>query len=718
MDFNRKKFTTEVGGETLTMEVSKIASQTNGSVIATYGGTTVLATAVMSKKDKDVDYMPLAVDYEEKFYAAGKIIGSRFIRREGRPSESAILSGRLIDRTIRPLFDSRIRKEMQVVATVLSYDEENDPDFVALMAASTALAISDIPFNGPVAGLRMAKFKNSTEILINPKNSVIRPALQPGELKPKEVDIEFDAFISGLKGRVNMVELGGNNAKKENVIEAYKKAIQEFEKLIDFQEKIVKEVGKTKIAVEFKAVDEKLVKSTEEFLSSRLDKALFGLPGQGAEKLAIYALQDELKAHLTGLEFDAKSIAQANHLYDEAVNTLLHKEILAKDRRPDGRKLNQVRELHSEVGVLERTHGSAIFARGNTQALALTTLASPGSEQIVETMELNSKKRFMLHYNFPPYSVGEARSFRGPGRRDIGHGALAEKAIMPLIPKSEEFPYTVRVVSEILSSNGSSSMATVSATSLSLMDAGVPIKSPAAGIAMGLMLDEEEAQKGKLIYKVLTDIQGPEDHHGDMDFKVAGTKDGINAIQMDVKVLGVNVDILNDTMNDAEKARLHILESTNKVLGSPRPELSKYAPRVLIFNIDPTRIGELIGPGGKVINGIIQKTGATAIDIEEDGKVFITAQKVEVAEAALAEVKAIFKEFAVGEIVEGPVVRTLEFGAIVDLGSGKDGMVHVSELKDGFVKKVEDVVKVGDKVRVKVIKVENGKIGLSLKQAK
>lgn len=704
IDLNRKKFTTKVGGEDLIIEVSNIASQANGSVIATYGGTTVLATAVMSKKDKDVDYMPLAVDYEEKFYAAGKIIGSRFVRREGRPSESAILSGRLIDRTIRPLFDSRIRKEMQVVATVLSYDEEHDPDFVALMAVSSALAISDLPWNGPVAGLRIAKMRNSDEIVINPKNSVI---------KAPEADVEFDAFISGLKGRINMVELGGSEAKKENVLKAYKKAIEEFENLIDFQNKIVKEVGKTKVTIEFKTPSEELKKAVEEFIADKLESAVFN-----PEKGAIYALHDALRLHLAELEFDSKSIMHAGSLYDEAVDRLLHKEVLEKGRRPDGRRIDQVRDLHSEVGVLPRTHGSAIFVRGNTQALAVTTLASPGSEQIIETMEQNTKKRFMLHYNFPPYSVGEARSFRGPGRRDIGHGALAEKAILPLLPKSDVFPYTVRVVSEILSSNGSSSMATVSATSLSLMDAGVPLKSPAAGIAMGVIIDESTFKSDKMVYKVLTDIQGAEDHHGDMDFKVAGTKDGINAIQMDVKVSGVNLDILSDAMDAAEKARLHILESTNKVLGAPRTELSKYAPRVLIFNIEPSRIGELIGPGGKVINGIIQKTGATAIDIEEDGKVFITASKVEVAEAALAEIKAIFKEFKVGEIVEGPVVRILEFGAIVDLGAGKDGMVHVSELKDGFVKNVNDVVKVGDVLKVKIIKIDGGKIGLSLKQAK
>lgn len=706
MDLNRKKFTAKIGNEELIVEISSLASQANGSVIATYGGTTVLATAVMSKKDKDVDYMPLAVDYEEKFYAAGKIIGSRFVRREARPSESAILSGRLVDRTIRPLFDSRIRREIQVVTTVLSYDGENDPDFVALIAASTALSISDIPFNGPVAGLRLVKLRDSDEILVNPANSLVRPAKD-------QPDIEFDAFVSGLKGRVNMVELAGLEAKKENVLRSYEKALSEFENLIDFQNSIIKEAGKAKIVFEFKEPADELKKAVEDFINDKLDAAIFN-----PEKGAIYALHDALRLHLAEQGFDSKSITQAGVIYDSAVDKLLHKEVLSKGRRPDGRSVDQVRELHAEVGILLRTHGSGLFIRGNTQALALTTLAAPGQEQIVETMEQDAKKRFMLHYNFPPYSVGEARSFRGPGRRDIGHGALAEKAIAPLMPKPDVFPYTVRVVSEILSSNGSSSMATVSAASLSLMDAGVPIKSPAAGIAMGVIIDESTFEKDKMVYRVLTDIQGAEDHHGDMDFKVAGTKDGINAIQMDVKVHGVSIDVLRDALNDAEKARLHILENTNKILAAPRPELSRYAPRILIYQIEPSRIGELIGPGGKVINGIIEKTHVKAIDIEEDGKVFITADKVEIAEMALAEIKAIFREFKVGEFVEGTVVRILEFGAIVDLGSGKDGMIHVSELKDGFVKKVDDVVKVGDFVRAKVIKNEAGKIGLSLKQAK
>ncbi len=702
MNLNRKQFSIKVGSEELKLEVSNLASQANAAVLATYGGTTVLATVVMGKHDTVLDYMPLTVDYEEKFYAAGKILGSRFVRRETRPPETAILSGRLIDRTIRPLFDNRIRRAIQVVATVLSFDEENDPDFVALMAASAALSISSVPWAGPVAGLRVVKLRDSKNILINPKNS---------EVVANPDNVEFDTFVAGPKGRINMIELSGVEAGKENVVGAYEEALKELEKLINFQEKIVSEVGKKKDVLPIKEPKPELVSTVKDFLSSRLDAAMFsGVKG------AVYTLADELNQHLKEKEFSADDIKAAKFIYEEAINEMLHKEILERDRRPDGRKLDEVRELYAEVGTLTRTHGSALFVRGQTQSLAVTTLASPGSEQLVETMEASSKKRFMLHYNFPQYSVGEVGSFRGPGRRDIGHGALAEKAILAVMPKTDQFPYTVRVVSEILSSNGSSSMATVCATSLSLMDAGVPIKTPVAGIAMGVIVDEASFMTAKPVYKILTDIQGQEDHHGDMDCKVAGTKNGINAIQMDVKFGGVTIAMLKETFDQAERARFHILETTNKVIGAPRAELSRYAPRVLILDIDPSRIGEIIGPGGKIINGIIKKTGCLSIDIEETGKVFVTGKDPVTAEAAMAEVKAILKEYAVGEIVEGPVVKILEFGAIVEFDGGRDGMIHVSELKDGFVKKVEDVVKVGDVVRAKIIKLENGRVGLSLKQ--
>ena len=701
MNLERKIFKTNVGGEELSIEVSKIAGQANAAVFGTYGGTTVLVTVVMEREDRDVDYLPLTVDYEEKFYAAGKILGSRFARREGKAPESSILSGRLIDRAIRPLFDKRIRRNIQVVATVLSYDEENDPDFVSLVSASTALGISNVPWNGPIAGLRVFRTKDNPQTVINPKNSFI---------KTNAASIEFDSFVAGPKGRINMIELGGYEAKKENVISAYREAVAEFEKIIIFQEGIIESIGKTKEVMEFKGPGEKLIGAVNAYVSGRVEKAVFGV-----EKAAIYRLGDELVEHLKTEGFEEDDLVAARAVYEEELDKLVHREILKNNRRPDGRKLDEVRELHSEVGILPRTHGSALFIRGTTQALAVTTLAAPGSEQTIETIEFSGKKRFMLHYNFPPYSVGEPGRMGAPGRRDIGHGALAEKAILPLIPKTGEFPYTVRVVSEILSSNGSSSMATVCATSLSLMDAGVPIKSPAAGIAMGLIVEEETLMSKNPTYKILTDIQGPEDHYGDMDFKVAGTKDGVNAIQMDVKLYGVTVEMLEMGLKDAEKARLKILDFTNGVLSAPRADISKYAPRIFTIKIDPERIGEVIGSGGKVINGIIAKTGAISIDIEEDGKVYVAGPNTEIAQKAVDEINAVLKEYAVGEIIEGKVVKILEFGAIVEFG-GRDGMIHVSELKDGFVKKVDEVVKVGDFVRAKIIKAENGKIGLSLKQ--
>ena len=695
MNLERKKFSLEIGGRTLTIENSAIGEQANAALIATYGQTSVLVTVVMGKDDKETDYFPLTVNYEERFYAAGKIIGSRFVKREGRPSDEAILSGRLIDRVIRPLFDGNLRRDIQVVVTVLSYDEENDPDFVSLIGASTALAVSDIPWGGPVAGVRLAK-KNG-ELILNPKL---------GELEDEGVS--FESFVAGGGGKINMIELGGGEAKEGEVIEAFKFSADPIEKLISFQEEIIKEIGKSKAVVSLSEPNSKMAATVKEFLSDKLEAAVYAEKAVREEKLA--ALKSALKVHLSTSGFDEADIKSTGRLLDEEINILVHEKILTEEKRPDGRGLSEVRDLYVEAAPFPRTHGSALFIRGNTQALAMVTLAPPGAEQMVETMERSGKRRFMLHYNFPPFSTGETGPFRGPGRREIGHGALAEKALSRLIPSKDEFPYTIRVVSEILSSNGSSSMATVCASALALMDAGVPIKKPAAGIAMGLMTGED----GR--YKVLTDIQGPEDHHGDMDLKVAGTRDGVTAIQMDVKIAGVSVEILEKTLLQAAEARKFILDQMEKVLDRPRPELNKLVPKIILINIKPIHIGEVIGPGGKVINGIIERTGAVSIDIEEDGRVFVAAKTKEAAEKAVAEIMAIAKDYEIGDIVEGKVIKILDFGAIVDLG-GRDGMIHVSELKNGYVSKVEDVVRLGDSVRVKVIKIENGKIGLSLKQA-
>jgi polyribonucleotide nucleotidyltransferase len=687
MDLNRKQFKTEFNGKPLTLEVSKLAGQANASMLGTYGNTTVLVTAVMSKKDKEGDYFPLMVNYEEKYYAVGKILGSRFMKREGRPSDEAVLTGRLIDRTIRPLFDQRIRREVQVVVTVLSYDNENDPDFIGLLTASATLAASSIPWNGPVAGIRIT-----------------------------DNEKKLNVFVAGTADKINMVEFEGNEVPESEVVEVFAQAQKQIKKLVSWQETIISEIGKPKTKITFAEPNAELLKLTKQFLKGKLEKAVYN-PSKAEMYENLDALKEELAIMLAEKQFTKEDIAATDAIIEEEVNRLVHEKILKEEKRPDGRKLNQLRELHAEVGILKQLHGSALFIRGNTQSLAVTTLGAPGDQQLLETMEFSGKKRFMLHYNFPPFSTGEVGRMGAPGRREIGHGALAEKALRPLIPSQEEFPYTIRVVSEILSSNGSSSMASVCAGCLSLMDAGVPIRRPAAGIAMGLILDQQPTTNDQqLNYKILTDIQGPEDHHGDMDFKAAGTENGLTAIQMDVKVSGVTVEILEKTLAQAKEARLQILKIMTAVLPEPRKELSPFAPRIITWKIDPEKIGELIGPGGKNINAIINETGVTAIDIEEDGTVFITSVDAAAAEKALARVQASTKEFQIGDIVEGTVIKILEFGAIIDLGGGKDGMIHVSELKEGFVKKVEDVVKVGDFVRAKIIKIDNGKIGLSIKQ--
>ena len=700
----KKQYKTEVGGREFVIEVSSLVERANAAVLAKYGETIVLVTAVMDNYDTDMHYMPLKVDYEEKFYAAGKILGSRYMRREGRPSEDAVLTGRLIDRTIRPLFDNRIRRNIQVVATVLSYDGENDPGFVGLVGASTALSMSNIPWAGPVGAVRVGKVGGKL---------VVNPMKTDGKV--------FETLVAGAKGNINMIEFGGGEATEEEVIEAFELARVEIDKLINFQEKIVKEIGKEKTEILLPKASAELQALTDKFLSAKLPAILYGGDNLPEHYAKLNDLKEQLYAHLkevladpsTGSgQGDREDLGIVDFLFEEAIDKLVHRRVLEEDKRPDGRALDEVRKLDGEVGLFERTHGSAFFGRGNTHALAITTLGSPDGAQLVETMETSGKRRFMLHYNFPPFSVGETGFFRGPGRRDIGHGALAEKAIMPLIPPKEEFPYAIRVVSEIMSSNGSSSMATVCASMLSLMDAGVPIKKPVAGIAMGVILND----RGD--YKVLTDIQGPEDHHGDMDLKVAGTRDGVTAIQMDVKVHGVSVEVLKEALSDAKKARLHILDFTDKILKEPRKELSKYAPLIVQLTISPDKIGTVIGPGGKMINGLIEKYGLVGIDIEDDGSVAVSGTDKANVDAAVAEIQGMTKEYKIGDIIEGKVIKILDFGAIVDLGGGQDGMIHVSELKDGFVKTVTEVVKDGDFVRAKVIKIDNGHIGLSLKQMK
>ena len=668
MDLERKIYKTELEGEEFTLEISKLAEKAGGAVLARHGATVVLATVVMSEKEGAGDFFPLTVDYEEKFYAVGKILGSRFMRREGRPSDEATLSARLIDRTIRPLFDHRLRREVQVTATIFAYDGEHDPDVPALIAISTALGISNISWNGPVAGVS--------------KNG---------------------AFFAGPKGLVNMIEFEGQEMKEDELFKIFTDSAKEINRLVEFQEKIIKEIGKPKTEIQFPEINSEIRKKVGDFVNGKLEKAV--------KEKTLGELKRELINYLEESGEDADSLKMAGVALEDEIDHFIKKEVLEGDRRSDDRKLDEVRPLYGEVGIFERTHGSGLFIRGETQVLAITTLAPLSAGQLIDTMELSGTKRFMLHYNFPSFSVGEAGRSRGPGRREIGHGALAAKAVKAVLPSEEEFPYAIRVVAETLSSNGSTSMASTCATSLSLMDAGVPLKKHVAGISVGIVLDEEKGN-----FKLLTDIQGPEDHHGGMDFKVAGTDEGVVAVQMDVKIKGINEEIFKEALLRAKEAREKILKLMTETISSPRPKLSKFAPTILTVNIRPESIGEVIGPGGRTINGIIDAVGNdTTIDIEEDGRVFIASSDKGSAEKALERVKAIVKEYKPGEIVEGPVVRILEFGAIVDLGGGRDGMIHVSELKDGFVKKVEDVVKVGDVVKAKVIKAENGKIGLSLK---
>ena len=691
---NPSSYSYSIGGKTFYVDINNWAEQANGSVLVRLGDTLVLATAVISPVSRlGGDFFPLTVDYEEKFYAAGKILGSRFVKRETRPSEEAILADRLIDRSIRPRFDMRMRNEVQVVITILSIDGENDPDIPALLASSLALGLSDIPWDGPIAGIRIAK--TGEKLITNPTYAEREKA-------------ELDVVISGVKDRINMLEAGANEAAEDDFIKAVEEGFKYIKELIDFAEKIIKEHGREKTAVPLFELPEELTSLIKKEFSGRMEEALY----QKNKKVAHTALakiKGEWLKTAEELLPDSFNPAVAEYIFNEEINNIVHRRIIKSGERPDGRKPDELRELRAVAGVLPRVHGSALFMRGETHALATLTLGAPGDEQIVEGMEIRAKKRLLLHYNFPPFSTGETKPMRGPGRREIGHGALAARALIPLIPNKEEFPYTLRIVSEILSSNGSSSMASVCGASLALMDAGVPIKKAVAGAAMGLILNEQGE------YRVLTDIQGPEDHHGDMDFKVAGTRDGITAVQMDVKITGITMEMLSDTLTQTKRARLEILDLMDSVISKPRPELSPWAPRVSILKINPEKIGALIGPGGKVINDIIAKT-LTQIDIEDDGTVFITSDTKEGMEKALSLIKQVTKEIKAGELLEGKVTRILDFGAMVEIGPRQDGLIHISELAPWRVDKVTDIVKIEDIIPVKVKNIdEQGRVNLSLK---
>jgi polyribonucleotide nucleotidyltransferase len=696
-----EKFKLSLAGREFIIEMEDLTEQASGSCFARYGDTVVLATAVMSKREiPERGFFPLTVEYEERYYAAGKIKGPRYIKRESRPSDEAICNARLIDRTIRPLFPKEFQREVQTVNTVLSYDLQNDPDILGILAASVSLSTSDIPWQGPVAAVRVGRMENN--FILNPTSE---------EREKSQMEIVFVGLERNDEVLINMIEGGFEEVEEKLIVEAFEFAKPYLKEILDFQKKIFEKVGKEKFVLEQKFFDSGLEKEIKSFLGDKLENAIF--QSKKEERMAeTEQLKEELVSYIEEKYPDKGKGGLVRDFFEKEIDRLVHQNILLKERRPDGRKLDELRKISCQAGILPRTHGSGLFCRGQTKVLSILTLGTPGDQQILEGMEITGKKRFMHHYNFPPYSTGEIKPMRGPGRREIGHGMLAEKALLPLVPSFEEFPYTMRIVSEILSSNGSTSMASVSSASLALMDAGVPIKAPAAGIALGLMSDE----KGS--YKILTDIQGPEDHHGDMDFKVAGTEKGITAIQMDVKIAGITEEILKEALSQGKKARLQILKEMSKVLPKPRAELSPWAPRIYTLQISPDKIREVIGPGGKMIHEIIEKC-EVAIDIEDSGKIYITAEKEEAAEKAVSWIKNITREVKIGEIFQGKVKRILNFGAFVEILPGQEGLIHISQLAPYRVEKVEDVVKIGDMVPVKVISIdEQGRINLSLKEAK
>jgi polyribonucleotide nucleotidyltransferase len=693
-----KKWALQLGGRELSIETGTLAKQASGSVTARYGDTVVLATAVMSKEmSKITGYFPLMVDYEERYYAAGKIKGSRFIKREGRPSDDAVLSGRAVDRTVRPLFDSRMRNEVQVIVTTLSYDGENDPDLVAMIAASAALTLSDIPWNGPIGSVRVGL--QDGQLVLNPTTE---------ERKTSALDL----LVSGTKEKINMIEAGAQEVTEERIGAALEFGFEAIRKIALFLEDIRQEAGKEKRAAALLQGPDEFEADIREFMANLgLAEALYLRPKQAMES-KVADIRAQVEAYAKEKYPDQKYLAELlSILVDEVSDEAVHMNILEKGIRPDGREVTEIRKITCDVGILPRTHGTGLFTRGETQALTVTTLGAPGDQMVVDTMETDEKKHYMHFYNFPPYSVGEVRPMRGPGRREVGHGALAEKALVPVLPSKEEFPYTILLVSEVLESNGSSSMASTCGSTLSLMDAGVPIKKPVAGIAMGVITGKDGS------YKVLSDIQGLEDHYGDMDFKVAGTKDGITAMQMDVKIDGLTPVMLQGALAQAREGRLFIMEKMLSVIPEPRAEMSPYAPRIITLHINPEKIRDVIGPGGKMINQIIDETGVS-IDIEDDGSVFITSADETSARKAVEWVMNITREVKAGELFQGRVTRIMNFGAFVEVLPNQEGLVHISELADQRVEKVEDIVKIGDVIPVIVREIDaQGRINLSHKQA-
>lgn len=684
-----EQFQMDLAGRTLTIETGELAKQAGGAALVRYGDTVVLVTATASKEAKDIDFFPLTVDYEEKMYAVGRIPGG-FVKREGRPPETAILHSRLIDRPIRPLFDKGCRNEVHVCATVLSVDQDNAPEICGMIGASAALALSDIPWAGPIAGVRIGRVNGS--FVINPTVAQLEAT-------------DLNVVVAGTKDAILMVEGGAQEVAEDVLLDAIMTAHEEIKRIVSFQEEMVAVAGKEKRVLPTHTLDEDVLAAVKEYAHDALDKAV-----RCADKQQRDAQQDEVYAD-TRVHFEEiypDNMDDVNMALEKMTKEIVRHMITVEKIRPDGRQLDEVRPISVRVGVLPRTHGSGLFTRGQTQVLNICTLAPLSEKQTIDGIGIETEKRYIHHYNFPSYSVGEARSSRGPGRREIGHGALAERALLAVLPSEEEFPYAMRLVSEVLESNGSSSMASVCGSTLSLMDAGVPIKAPVAGIAMGLVTQGEH-------YTILTDIQGMEDALGDMDFKVAGTAKGVTAIQMDIKISGLSREILKEALEQAHKGRMHIMGKMLAVIDAPRDNMSPWAPRIITMNIDPDKIRDVIGQGGKVIRGIIEETGAK-IDIEDDGTIFIAAVEEATANKAIEIITNLTKEVEVGEVYLGKVTRLMNFGAFVEVLPGKEGLVHISKLAKERVENVEDVVNVGDEIMVKVIEIDKqGRINLSRK---
>jgi polyribonucleotide nucleotidyltransferase len=688
-----ERFTMELAGRTLSIETGRLAQLADGSVLVQYGDTSVLVTACASQNPKEgIDFFPLSCDYEERLYAVGKIPGG-FIKREGRPTEKAVLSSRLIDRPIRPLFPKGFRNDVQVVATVLSVDKDNSPEILAMVGSSAALSISSIPFMGPTGSVLVGLVDG--EYVLNPT----------AEQREKS---KLHLVVSGTKDAVMMVEAGAQEVPEEVMLEAIMFAHDNIRKIVSFIEEIVAKVGKEKKEIKLFKVDGELDKAVREYATEKLTTAI-----RTVEKLERQANIDAAKE--AAMNYFAEIYPDNLKAVDEVLYNIVKEEvrrlITVEGIRPDDRKTDEIRPISCEVAVLPRVHGSGLFTRGQTQVMTIATLGPMGDVQVLDGLnEEEEQKRYMHHYNFPPYSVGETRFMRGPGRREIGHGALAERALEPMIPSEEEFPYAIRLVSEVIASNGSTSQASVCGSTLALLDAGVPIKAPVAGVAMGLMKEKEHVA-------ILTDIQGMEDFLGDMDFKVAGTEKGITAIQMDIKIAGIDRPILERALEQARVGRLFILDKMNAVINKARPELSPYAPKIISMMINPDKIRDVIGPGGKMINKIIAETGVK-IDIEDDGRVFIAAVDRTAGEKAQKIIEGLTKEVVEGEIYMGKVMRITTFGAFVEILPGKEGLVHISKLDKKRVEKVEDVVSIGDEILVKVTEIDKqGRINLSRKDA-